>query len=96
MLNQYPDYQISVEGHTDSRGTDAYNQKLSEDRAKAVSDALTSAGVTAARLSWKGFGETQPVADNTTAAGMQQNRRVEVIVLGAGTLADAAKKDSMP
>ena len=96
VLNQYPDYQISVEGHTDSRGTDAYNQKLSDDRARAVADALVSAGVSPGRISSKGFGETQPVATNSTAAGMQQNRRVEVIVLGAGSLADAARRDSVP
>lgn len=96
ILNQYPDYQISVEGHTDSRGSDAFNQTLSENRARAVYSALVSAGVPASRISSKGFGESQPVAENTTAAGMQQNRRVEVVVLGAGSLADAAKRDSVP
>ena len=98
VLNQYPDYQISVEGHTDSRGSDAYNQTLSENRARAVANALIAAGIASTRMSSKGFGESQPVADNSTAAGMQQNRRVEVVVLGAGTLADAAKAkaDSVP
>ena len=96
ILNQYPDYQISVEGHTDSRGSDAFNMTLSENRARAVYSALVSAGVPASRISSKGFGESQPVAENTTAAGMQQNRRVEVVVLGAGSLADAAKRDSVP
>lgn len=95
VLNQYPDYNISVEGHTDARGSDAYNQTLSENRARAVADALIAAGVPSSRIASKGFGESQPVASNETTAGMQQNRRVEVIVLGAGSLADA-QRDTTP
>ena len=89
ILNQYPNYNISVEGHTDSQGSDAYNQSLSERRAAAVRMQLISGGVPEARITSKGFGETQPVASNDTPAGRQQNRRVEVIVLGAGKVADA-------
>ena len=96
ILNQYPDYQIVVEGHADSRGSDAFNQTLSENRARAVYSALVSAGISTSRISSKGFGETQPIGDNNTPEGRQQNRRVEVVVLGAGSLADAAKKDSVP
>lgn len=96
ILNQYPDYQIVVEGHADSRGADAFNQTLSENRARAVYSALVDAGVSTSRISSKGFGETQPIGDNNTAEGRQQNRRVEVVVLGAGSLADAAKRDSLP
>ena len=89
VLQQYPNHQISVEGHTDSLGTEAYNQRLSEERAASVRAALVAGGVDASRITSRGFGETQPVADNGTAAGRQRNRRVEVVVLGAGTLADA-------
>jgi outer membrane protein OmpA-like peptidoglycan-associated protein len=94
ILNQYPDYRISVEGHTDSRGSDALNDKLSQERASSVRNALVAGGVTPDRITSVGFGEKQPVADNNTEAGRQQNRRVEVIVLGAGTVADAARRDS--
>ena len=90
VLKQYPDKQIAVEGHTDATGADAYNQKLSEDRAAAVRASLVQGGVDPASITSKGLGETQPVATNDTPAGRQQNRRVEVVVLGAGTLADAA------
>ena len=89
ILNQYPNYQISVEGHTDSQGSDAYNQSLSERRAAAVRMQLVAGGVAEGRITSKGFGEAQPVASNDTPAGRQQNRRVEVIVLGAGKVADA-------
>jgi outer membrane protein OmpA-like peptidoglycan-associated protein len=89
ILQQYPDKQISVEGHTDATGSDAYNQKLSEDRAAAVRNELIAGGVSASVITSKGFGKTQPVATNDTPAGRQQTRRVEVVVLGAGTIADA-------
>ncbi len=91
VLKQYPEHQIAVEGHTDSLGTDAYNQRLSEQRAEAVRTALVAGGVDATKISARGFGESQPVADNGNAAGRQQNRRVEVVVLGAGTVADAMR-----
>src|ERR671932_1759894 len=91
VLQQYPNHQISVEGHTDSLGSEAYNQRLSEERAAAVRAALVAGGVDAGRITSRGFGETQPVADNGTPAGRQRNRRVEVVVLGAGTLADAQR-----
>ena len=90
VLKQYPDKQIAVEGHTDATGADDYNQKLSEDRAAAVRAALVQGGVDPGSITSKGLGETTPVATNDTPAGRQQNRRVEVVVLGAGTLADAA------
>jgi outer membrane protein OmpA-like peptidoglycan-associated protein len=92
VLQQYPNHQISVEGHTDSLGSDAYNQRLSEERAASVRAALVAGGVDASRITSRGFGETQPVADNSTPAGRQRNRRVEVVVLGAGTLADAQQR----
>jgi outer membrane protein OmpA-like peptidoglycan-associated protein len=89
VLQQYPDHQIAVEGHTDATGADDYNMRLSEQRAAAVREALVRGGVDAGRITSKGLGETQPVATNDTPAGRQQNRRVEVVVLGAGTLGGA-------
>ena len=73
---------VAIEGHTDSRGTDAHNQQLSERRAAAVRDAMDGLGVTRARFSVAGFGESRPVATNATPAGMRQNRRVEITLLG--------------
>jgi outer membrane protein OmpA-like peptidoglycan-associated protein len=94
ILQQYPDRQIAVEGHTDATGSDAYNQTLSEDRAASVRSALVAGGVPEGQISSRGFGKTQPVATNDTPAGRQQNRRVEIIVLGAGKLADVAPPPS--
>ena len=72
--------EVIVVGHTDSIGTEAYNQKLSERRAKTVADYLVSKGIPAAKIQASGKGETQPVADNKTKAGRAKNRRVEVTV----------------
>lgn len=69
---------INVDGHTDSVGAEAYNQKLSERRAQAVSSYLSRKGISARRLAVRGFGETQPVADNSTDDGRARNRRVEL------------------
>jgi OOP family OmpA-OmpF porin len=91
VLKQYPDHDIAVEGHTDSTASESYNQRLSEERAASVRAALVAGGVDPAKITAKGFGESQAVADNGTAAGRQQNRRVEVIVLGAGTVSDAMR-----
>lgn len=71
---------VTVEGHTDSTGTPAKNQELSEKRAQAVRDFLVSAGVPADRVTSEGKGDTQPIATNKTAAGRQQNRRVELVI----------------
>ena len=78
----HPGLKIAVEGHTDSVGGDDYNMKLSENRASAVRDFLVSQGVPAAGVTSQGFGKTMPVADNATAAGRQQNRRVDLVVSG--------------
>ena len=78
VLVTYPDTYITVEGHTDSTGTTEYNQKLSEWRADAVRDMLMGDGVPASRLSIKGYGESDPVADNSTPEGRQSNRRVQL------------------
>jgi outer membrane protein OmpA-like peptidoglycan-associated protein len=78
----HPGLKIQVEGHTDSVGGDEYNMKLSENRAGAVRDFLVAQGVPAAGVTSQGFGKTMPVADNATASGRQQNRRVELVVSG--------------
>jgi len=77
-LKTYPDSLIDVYGHTDSTGSDTYNQGLSERRAKAVADYLAMRGVSSARIRSQGFGEQYPVASNETAEGRALNRRVEI------------------
>ena len=78
ILSQYPKTYIDVYGHTDSDGSDAYNQTLSERRAQSVAGYLTSHGVQSARIATRGFGETQPIASNATEEGKAANRRVEI------------------
>jgi outer membrane protein OmpA-like peptidoglycan-associated protein len=78
----YPDLRLEIEGHTDSVGSDAYNQTLSEKRAASVRDYLVDSNVSINNVIARGFGKTRPVADNTTAKGRQLNRRVEMIVSG--------------
>jgi outer membrane protein OmpA-like peptidoglycan-associated protein len=78
----HPGLRITVEGHTDSVGGDDYNMKLSENRASSVRGYLVSQGLDSGNVSAQGFGKTRPVADNSTAAGRQQNRRVELVVAG--------------
>jgi len=96
VLNGYPDTDIELQGHTDSKGSEAYNQTLSEQRAGAVSGYLTSNGIPYSRVSIKGFGETVPKYDNATADGRSQNRRVEFLItanekMKAAAAAEAAK-----
>jgi outer membrane protein OmpA-like peptidoglycan-associated protein len=81
VLNQYPQTNIRISGHTDSTGSADYNQKLSERRAEAVKSALVGKGVNAARITTIGYGEAKPIASNATEAGRQQNRRVEVRIV---------------
>lgn len=78
VLAQYPKTYIDVYGHTDSDGSDVYNQGLSERRAQSVADYLSTHGVQSARIATRGFGETQPIASNTTEEGKASNRRVEI------------------
>ena len=78
VLKKYPENIIVVQGHTDSTGTAAYNQTLSEQRAKAVYDFILENGLQTSSLSYKGFGMNNPVADNGTAEGRAKNRRVEL------------------
>ncbi len=78
----YPDLKLAIEGNTDSVGSDAMNQTLSEKRAGAVMDYLAKENIPAASMTSQGFGKTRPVASNDTAEGRQQNRRVELVVSG--------------
>jgi len=80
FLDKYPDRSIAVQGYTDSVGSEDYNQGLSERRADSVKSYLTGQGIGSTRITASGKGRSDPVADNDSAAGRQQNRRVEVII----------------
>ncbi len=81
IMNEYPTTRFLIEGHTDDRGRDAYNLNLSNERAASVRSYLTGKGIAASRLESKGIGEARPIASNKTAAGRQENRRVELSIL---------------
>ena len=83
-LNQFPNSQIDVIGHTDNTGSQTFNQGLSERRAQAVADILTRNGVNGRRVFFSGQGENRPVASNASAGGRQQNRRVEIVITPTG------------
>jgi len=83
ILLAHPDLKVQVEGHTDSIGSEEYNQKLSEERAGSVKDYLVSQNVHDNNVTAEGFGKNDPIADNSTAAGRAKNRRVELVVSGA-------------
>jgi outer membrane protein OmpA-like peptidoglycan-associated protein len=89
----HPGLKLEVEGHTDNVGGEEYNQRLSEQRAAAVRDYLVKENIPAASVTVKGFGKTQPVVSNATAAGRQRNRRVELVVSGEiiGTQIESAR-----
>ena len=82
ILKEFPTVKVEINGHTDNVGDPANNQKLSEDRAKAVFNYLVEQGVNAENLSYKGYGDTKPKADNDTEAGKAQNRRTDFTILG--------------
>jgi len=82
FFSQYPNLKIEIAGHTDNVGSDAYNQKLSEERAQAVMDYLISQGVSSGNITSQGYGESEPVATNETDEGRQENRRVEFRIVG--------------
>jgi outer membrane protein OmpA-like peptidoglycan-associated protein len=94
ILLAYPGLQVRVEGYTDSVGSDAYNQTLSDKRAETVKNFLVAQGVSPNSITSQGFGKNDPVADNTTASGRMQNRRVNMVVsgdaIGIGQSASAA------
>ena len=82
IMLAYPELRMDVEGHTDSVGGDAYNQRLSEQRANSVREYFVQQGVPEANIGARGFGKSQPIADNTSPQGRQQNRRVELVLSG--------------
>jgi len=91
-LNDYPNTNIEIQGHTDSRGTDEYNMGLSQRRANAVRDYLVAQGISASRLTTRGFGESAPAYSNDTPEGMAQNRRVEFLITANDQMKADAKK----
>ncbi len=81
VLNQYPQTTIRISGHTDSTGSEEYNQKLSERRANAVKTALAGMGVDPARITTIGYGKSKPIASNASESGRLKNRRVEIRII---------------
>jgi outer membrane protein OmpA-like peptidoglycan-associated protein len=98
IISAYPDLKLQIEGYTDSTGSDDYNQRLSEKRAGSVRDYLVDAGVSINNVFAQGMGKSDPIADNSTAAGRKLNRRVEMIVsgesIGTGTVAPGTSSDA--
>lgn len=91
-LQNNPDTDVRIYGHTDSSGSDAINNPLSQRRAESVYNYLLSKGISGNRIESQGFGSSQPVADNTTATGRSQNRRVEVYILPNAKMIQDAKE----
>jgi outer membrane protein OmpA-like peptidoglycan-associated protein len=96
ILQAYPGLKLQVEGYTDSVGSDQYNQKLSENRADAVRDFLVTQGVQTDNISATGYGKAKPVADNATAQGRAQNRRVNLVVSGDAIGVQQSSPDAVP
>jgi len=94
VLNAYPDTNIEVQGHTDSKGSVSYNQNLSETRAEGVSSYLKNKNINASRITIKGFGESVPKYDNETADGRTQNRRVEFLITANEKMIEDARKEA--
>lgn len=95
ILNKYPDTYVLVEGHTDSKGTDSYNETLSEKRALAVSDELRDKNVKSKRIKTAWYGETQPKYSNETEASRAKNRRVEFAIYANEELIEKAKQEAV-
>lgn len=94
ILNKYPDTNIEIQGHTDSKGTDDYNMGLSNRRASSVSTYLASNGIASSRLSTKGYGESAPKYSNDTPDGQAQNRRVEFLITANEKMKNEARKEA--
>ena len=94
-LNKYEDTDILIEGHTDADGTEEHNQHLSKDRAETVAAYLETSGVRASRFTTMGYGESQPIASNETAAGKAQNRRVEIAIYANKKMQKAAERGEL-
>ena len=95
ILKKYPDSNILIAGHTDADGSDQYNQTLSEQRAKAVSDYTLMQGISSSRLSTVGLGENEPIETNATDSGKKQNRRVEIAIFANEDLKAAAERGEL-
>jgi len=95
-LTSRPDIKVEVDGHTDGKGSESYNLKLSDRRAKSVKQYLVEKGIDAGRLTAKGFGKTRPIADNSTDEGRELNRRVELKVTDANGPAGSAGSTDVP
>jgi len=93
ILNEYPDTNVLIVGHTDSTGSDEYNMTLSKNRAFAVTNFFTNKGLVSSRFTTNWFGEEQPVADNSTAAGRSKNRRVNIAIIPNDKMKEDAKKE---
>jgi outer membrane protein OmpA-like peptidoglycan-associated protein len=94
LLNKYEDTNILLAGHTDSDGSEEYNMTLSERRARSVASYLAMNSVTSSRMTVMGFGESQPIASNSTVEGRQENRRVEVAIMANDKLKRAAEQQA--
>ena len=92
ILQKYEDTNIMFAGHTDNTGSEEYNLELSEERAKAVAEYAAFTGVDATRMTITGYGESDPIADNSTVEGRAENRRVEVAIWANDKLKEAAEK----
>ena len=95
VLGKYEDTDILIEGHTDSSGSEEYNQTLSEKRASSVKRILIQKGIVASRMTAIGYGESQPLEDNSTEAGRQANRRVEVAIYANDKMKKMAEKGQL-
>jgi outer membrane protein OmpA-like peptidoglycan-associated protein len=95
-LDQYPNTELLIVGHTDAQGPDSYNWDLSERRARSAADYLAAQGVARVRLRTAGRGETEPIAPNDTDAGQQQNRRVEVAIFASEAYRNDLKRQYAP
>lgn len=94
ILKEYPDTNIEIQGHTDSKGSDSYNMSLSEKRAQSVATYLRGRGIASNRITTRGYGETAPVATNDTEDGRSQNRRVDFLITANEKMKSDAKKEA--
>ena len=94
ILNKYPDTDLEIQGHTDNKGTETYNQGLSERRAVSVSNYVTSHGISSRRVTTVGFGKNSPKYSNDTESGRAQNRRVEFLITANEKMKTDAKKEA--
>lgn len=94
VLKKYPDTNIEIIGHTDSKGSDTYNQALSERRASSVGAYLRNKGISSARITTRGMGESDPKVPNDSEANMAENRRVEFVITANQKMVDDAKREA--